>query len=53
MIRAQMLSELEEIVQYKQSSDQPQRQEMIRQTWINRSVFFQMNKRPGLNLNLV
>ena len=38
MVRAQMLSELEEIIAYKQCSDQPDRQDMIRKTWMNRSV---------------
>ncbi|EJD47416.1 atypical/PIKK/FRAP protein kinase [Auricularia subglabra TFB-10046 SS5] len=36
MIHAQMLSELEEIITYKQCSDQPERQETIRKTWMRR-----------------
>ncbi|KAL4269010.1 Serine/threonine-protein kinase TOR [Pleurotus pulmonarius] len=36
MVRAQMLSELEEIVAYKQFADQPERQETIRATWVKR-----------------
>jgi len=36
MVRAQMLSELEEIIQYKQYADQPERQEVLRKTWRTR-----------------
>ncbi|KAF7309821.1 Serine/threonine-protein kinase TOR [Mycena indigotica] len=36
MVRAQMLSELEEVVSYKQCSDQPERQQMMRKTWMKR-----------------
>lgn len=36
MVRAQMLSELEEIIAYKQLADQPERQEVLRKTWRNR-----------------
>ncbi|KDQ22311.1 hypothetical protein PLEOSDRAFT_1051426 [Pleurotus ostreatus PC15] len=36
MVRAQMLSELEEIVTYKQFADQPERQQTIHETWIQR-----------------
>jgi FKBP12-rapamycin complex-associated protein len=36
MVRAQMLSELEEVIIYKQSPDQPERQETIRKTWMKR-----------------
>ena len=36
MVRAQMLSELEEIIAYKQFADQPERQQTIRKTWIKR-----------------
>ncbi|KAJ7580147.1 phosphatidylinositol 3-kinase [Mycena floridula] len=36
MVRAQMLSELEEIITYKQLSDQPDRQRVIRDTWMTR-----------------
>ncbi|OJT05171.1 Phosphatidylinositol 3-kinase tor1 [Trametes pubescens] len=36
MVRAQMLSELEEIIDYKQYSDQPERQESMRKTWTKR-----------------
>ena len=38
MVRAQTLSELEEIITYKQCSDQPERQETIRKTWMKRYV---------------
>jgi FKBP12-rapamycin complex-associated protein len=38
MVRAQMLSELEEIIAYKQCSDQPERQATIRKTWMKRFV---------------
>ena len=37
-VRAQMLSELEEIMQYKMSNDQPERQESMKRTWMKRSV---------------
>lgn len=36
MVRAQMLSELEEIISYKQSADQPDRQATMRRTWMKR-----------------
>ncbi|KAJ6555230.1 phosphatidylinositol 3-kinase [Mycena sp. CBHHK59/15] len=36
MVRAQMLSELEEVVAYKQCADQPERQQMMRNTWMKR-----------------
>ena len=36
MVRAQMLSELEEIIAYKQYADQPERQQTIRKTWMKR-----------------
>lgn len=36
MVRAQMLSELEEIVAYKQFADQPERQQTIHETWVQR-----------------
>jgi len=36
MVRAQMLSELEEIVAYKQFADQPERQDVLRKTWRKR-----------------
>ncbi|KAI1796782.1 atypical/PIKK/FRAP protein kinase [Ganoderma leucocontextum] len=36
MVRAQMLSELEEIVNYKQHADQPDRQAGMRKTWMKR-----------------
>ena len=38
MVRAQMLSELEEIILYKQNADQPDRQQSIRRTWMKRCV---------------
>ncbi|KAJ7758626.1 phosphatidylinositol 3-kinase [Mycena metata] len=38
MVRAQMLSELEEVIQYKQYADQPERQQMMRNTWMKRLV---------------
>ncbi|OSX64010.1 hypothetical protein POSPLADRAFT_1065405 [Postia placenta MAD-698-R-SB12] len=36
MVRAQMLSELEEIIAYKQYADQPDRQLAMRSTWMKR-----------------
>jgi FKBP12-rapamycin complex-associated protein len=36
MVRAQMLSELEEIIAYKQYADQPERQQTIKKTWMKR-----------------
>jgi hypothetical protein len=38
MVMAQMLSELEEIIAYKQYADQPERQQTIRKTWVKRFV---------------
>lgn len=38
MIRAQMLSELEEIMQYKEYADQPWRQASMKRTWMKRSA---------------
>jgi FKBP12-rapamycin complex-associated protein len=40
MVRAQMLSELEEIIAYKQYADQPERQQTMRKTWMKRLVTF-------------
>ena len=39
MVRAQLLSELEEIITYKKNADQPDRQEMMRKTWVKRYVY--------------
>lgn len=36
MVRAQMLSELEEIILYKQHADQPDRRRTMRKTWMKR-----------------
>lgn len=36
VVRVQMLSELEEIIDYKKHADQPDRQEMQRRTWMKR-----------------
>ncbi|KAF8659826.1 hypothetical protein AX16_001711 [Volvariella volvacea WC 439] len=36
MVRAQMLSELEEIIAFKQHADQPERQATMRKTWMKR-----------------
>lgn len=36
MVRAQMLSELEEIIAFKQYADQPERQQTMRKTWLKR-----------------
>jgi hypothetical protein len=36
LIRIQMLSELEEIIYYKQHADQPDRQATMRKTWMKR-----------------
>lgn len=38
MVRAQMLSELEEIIKFKQNADQPDRQTTIRKIWMKRYV---------------
>jgi FKBP12-rapamycin complex-associated protein len=40
MVRAQMLSELEEIIAFKQYADQPERQQTLRKTWMKRYVYF-------------
>jgi len=40
MVRAQMLSELEEIIAFKQYADQPERQQTLRKTWMKRYVCF-------------
>ncbi|KAI0046207.1 atypical/PIKK/FRAP protein kinase [Auriscalpium vulgare] len=36
MVRAQMLSELEEIIAFKQYADQPERQQAVKKTWMKR-----------------
>lgn len=36
IIRIQMLSELEEIIRYKQLSEQPDKQATMRKTWMKR-----------------
>ncbi|KAJ7085298.1 FAT domain-containing protein [Mycena epipterygia] len=36
LVRAQMLSELEKVVMYKQYADQPEKQQMMRNTWMKR-----------------
>ncbi|KAJ7696596.1 armadillo-type protein [Mycena rosella] len=36
MVRAQLLSELEEIIAYKKNADQPERQKTMRKTWMKR-----------------
>ncbi|KAF9454266.1 phosphatidylinositol 3-kinase [Macrolepiota fuliginosa MF-IS2] len=36
LVRAQMLSELEEIIAFKQYADQPERQQTMRKTWLQR-----------------
>ena len=41
LVRAQMLSELEEIIAFKQFADQPERQQVMRKTWMKRQVFFE------------
>ena len=38
LVRAQMLSELEEIIAFKQFADQPERQQTMRKTWMRRQV---------------
>lgn len=43
MVRAQMLSELEEIIAYKQYADQPERQQTMRKTWMKRFVRYSNN----------
>jgi hypothetical protein len=39
MVRAQMLSELEEIIAFKQYADQPERQMTMKKTWLKRFVY--------------
>ena len=39
MVRAQMLSELEEIIAYILFADQPERQQTIRKTWVQRYAY--------------
>jgi FKBP12-rapamycin complex-associated protein len=36
VVRVQMLSELEEIIQYKDHADEPERQATMRKTWHSR-----------------
>jgi hypothetical protein len=48
MVRAQMLSELEEIIAYKQYADQPERQQTMRKTWMKRCVMTERLAREGL-----
>lgn len=43
MVRAQMLSELEEIIQYKQYADQPEKQNFMKKTWMKRLAYSYMN----------
>jgi len=43
IVRIQMLAELEEIITYKQSSPNPERQEVMRQTWTRRLKGCQRN----------
>ena len=48
MVRAQMLSELEEIIAYKQFADQPERQHTMRKTWMKRYFSLDMMPRSSL-----
>ncbi|KAJ3083694.1 phosphatidylinositol kinase- protein kinase tor1, partial [Quaeritorhiza haematococci] len=43
VVRIQMLAELEEIILYKQSYDQPDRQMLVRKTWMSRLTGCQRN----------
>ncbi|EJD41220.1 atypical/PIKK/FRAP protein kinase [Auricularia subglabra TFB-10046 SS5] len=43
VVRAQMLSELEEIIHFKQSAAHPERQSIIRHTWQKRQVLMHLN----------
>lgn len=43
IVRVQMLAELEEIITYKQSNDQPEKQETMRRTWTKRLKGCQRN----------
>ena len=43
IVRVQMLAELEEIITYKQSNDQPEKQEVMRRTWTKRLKGCQRN----------
>ena len=38
IVRTQLLSELEEVITYKKSADQPDRQQIIKKTWTRRSA---------------
>ena len=51
MVRAQMLSELEEIIAYKQFADQPERQQTMRKTWMTRfdNPLILHEKHPNMN----
>lgn len=42
-VRVQMLAELEEIITYKQSSDLPEKQQIMRKTWMKRLLGCQRN----------
>ncbi|RKP06911.1 PIK-related kinase, partial [Thamnocephalis sphaerospora] len=43
VVRVQMLAELEEIIDYKKCNDQPERQALIRKTWMKRLKGCQRN----------
>lgn len=43
VVRIQMLAELEEIIFYKQINDQPERQKLIRRSWVDRLEGCQCN----------
>ena len=49
LVRAQMLSELEEIIAFKQFADQPERQQVMRKTWMKRQVDWTVHHALGLN----
>lgn len=50
MVRAQMLSELEEIIKFKQNADQPERQTTIRKIWMKRYVNCLLSIKADFNL---
>ena len=47
-----MLSELEEIINYKQYADQPERQQIIKKTWMRRYPDLVYFLRPCMYMNI-
>ena len=48
VVRVQMLSELEEIISYKDHMDEPERQATLRRTWQRRSALITGGSRSHL-----